>query len=131
MGSTREKIRRFLESGPVAVAGASRDRSKFGNRVLLHYLRAGWDAHPVNPREDEIEGRRAYPDLASLPAGVRGLSIVTPPAITERLVEEAAEAGIRLLWMQPGAESARAVARAEELGLDCIHGGPCVLVELS
>jgi hypothetical protein len=32
--------------------------------------------------------------------------------------------------MQPGAESDRAIERAEELGLSVIAGGPCVLVGL-
>ena len=45
-------------------------------------------------------------------------------------MEEAAAAGVRHLWMQPGAESPEAVARAEELGLSVIAGGPCLLVVL-
>jgi hypothetical protein len=32
--------------------------------------------------------------------------------------------------MQPGAESERAIERAEELGLSVIAGGPCLLVEI-
>jgi hypothetical protein len=32
--------------------------------------------------------------------------------------------------MQPGAESAEAVARAEAAGASVIHGGPCLLVVL-
>jgi hypothetical protein len=32
--------------------------------------------------------------------------------------------------MQPGAESPAALARAAELGLDVIAGGPCLLVAL-
>ena len=40
------------------------------------------------------------------------------------------EAGAVFVWMQPGAESANAVARAEELGLHPIAGGPCLLVAL-
>ena len=58
------------------------------------------------------------------------LSIVTPPPVTEKLVEAAAIAGITRLWMQPGAESAAAVRRAGELGLSVISGGPCLLVEI-
>ena len=61
---------------------------------------------------------------------VLAVSIITPPAITERVVEEAAELGIEHLWMQPGAESPRAVERARELGLNVISGGPCLLVVL-
>ena len=125
-----DKVSDFLESGPFAVAGASRDRSKYGNKVLRAYQQSGRGVFAVNPHETEVEGAPSVPDVASLPSGVRGLSIVTQPEVTERLVEDAARAGIRRVWMQPGAESERAVRRAEELGLSVIAGGPCVLVAL-
>ena len=56
--------------------------------------------------------------------------MITPPAITERVVEEAILKGIRNVWMQPGAESARAVACCVEAGLNVIADGSCVLVVL-
>ena len=64
------------------------------------------------------------------PERVHGVSIITPPAITERIVDEAHAAGIPRLWMQPGAESDLAVARARAHGMSVIAGGPCVLVAL-
>jgi predicted CoA-binding protein len=128
----RASISDFLASGPFAVAGASSDRAKYGNKVLRAYLQAGLEVYAVNPKtpDAEIEGAPRVDDLASLPEGVGGLSIVTQPEVTERLVEDAAKAGIRRLWMQPGAESPRAIERARELGLSVIAGGPCVLVAL-
>jgi predicted CoA-binding protein len=126
-----DPIADFLSAGPYAVAGASNDRTKFGNKVLRAYLERGLTAYPVHPREKVVESVPAYPDVASLPKGVRGLSIITPPEVTERLVEEAAKAGITRVWMQPGAESPAAIRRAKELGLSVIAGGPCVLVELA
>ena len=128
--NTQQRIKDFLSAGPWAVAGASSNRSKYGNKVLRTYLQRGLEVYAVNPRATEVEGVPCYPDLASLPDGVQGLSIITPPQITEQLVEAAAQKGIRKLWMQPGAESSRALQRAEELGLSVIAGGPCLLVEL-
>jgi len=125
-----ERIREFLAGEVYAVVGASSDRSKYGNKVLRCYLQNGRRAIPVNPREGEVEGIATVPDLASLPEPVHGVSIITPPTITERIVEEAAAAGVKRLWMQPGAESAKAVRRAEELGLSVIANGPCLLVSL-
>jgi|SRR5688572_12384879 len=126
----KQRIEDFLSEGPWAVAGASSDRSKFGNKVLRTYLQHDLEVFAINPRATEVEGVPCYPDLASLPDGVQGLSIITPPAITEQLVEQAAHKGIRKLWMQPGAESPRALKRASELGLSVLSGGPCLLVEL-
>ena len=126
----REAVANFLAAGPYAVVGASRDRAKFGNKVLRCYVQHGLRVHPVHPSEREIEGLACAKDLASLPERVRSLSIVTPPPITEKIVEQAAAAGITRLWMQPGAESPAALRRAAELGLTTIAGGPCLLVEL-
>jgi predicted CoA-binding protein len=125
--SIQELIDQYMKSGPYAVVGASTNREKYGNKVLRAYQRRGLDVHPVNPRADEIEGLPAFKDLASLPGGVRGISVITPPKITEVVVEEAARAGIEFVWMQPGAESDTAVRRAGELGLKVIADGSCFL----
>ena len=128
--TTEEKIETFLSSGPYAVVGASRDREKYGNKVLRCYRQHDLTAYPVNPNQSEIEGLTCYPSVAVLPEPVDRASVITPPPITERVVEEAAAAGVSQLWMQPGAESTEAVTRAEALGLSVIAGGPCILVTL-
>ena len=68
--------------------------------------------------------------LADLPERVHGVSIVTPPQVTEAVVVQAGELGIKHLWLQPGAESPAAIRTAEQLGMQVIAGGPCVLVAL-
>ena len=127
--SNRE-IEAFLACPRFAVVGASTDRAKYGNKVLRCYLQNGRAAVPVNPRAETIEGVACVPDLRSLEGADWGVSIITPPRITERLVEDAIAVGLTHLWMQPGAESADAVTRASASGLTVIHGGPCVLVVL-
>ena len=128
MAAVNEVIRDFMSRGPYAVVGASSDRSKYGNLVLRAYQQQGHEVYPINPRADAIEGLKAFPSLGALPIQVRGVSIITPPAITERVVEEAAVAGAEFVWMQPGAESVEAIRKAEALGLKVIAGGPCYLV---
>jgi len=129
--SERDRIERFLSAGPWAVAGASTDRAKYGNKVLRCYLQAGkTPVYPLNPAAGEVEGLPAFRDLAAVPEPVRALSVVTPPPITERVVAQALELGIEGIWMQPGAESAAAVRACEDAGVDVIHGGACLLVVL-
>nr|WP_320132080.1 CoA-binding protein [uncultured Holophaga sp.] len=124
------RIQAFLEAGPYAVVGASIDRSKYGNMVLRCYQQHGKEVYPINARAEEVEGLKAYPSLTALPVKVRAISVITPPKITEQVVKEAAEAGVRYVWMQPGAESEEAVRLAAALGLEVIAGGPCLLVVL-
>lgn len=124
------RIKTFLDGTPFAVVGASQDRSKYGNKVLRAYQQNDLTVYPINPRAEEVEGLACHADLNSLPETIHGVSIITPPTVTERLVEQVEAAGIRHIWMQPGAESDRAVERAESLGLNVIAGGPCILVTL-
>jgi predicted CoA-binding protein len=128
VASTMELIRDFMSAGPYAVVGASTDRDKYGNKVLRAYQQHGQEVYPINPRADVIEGLKAYPNLAAVPVKVRGVSIITPPQITERVVEEAAAAGAQFVWMQPGAESPEAIRKAQALGLKVIADGSCYLV---
>ncbi|MFO0792254.1 MAG: CoA-binding protein [Pirellulales bacterium] len=124
------KIREFLAGTRFAVVGASQDRSKYGNKVLRCYLQNNLDAIPVNPTASEVEGVKAYPSLGDVPGDLDGVSIITPPAVTERAVAEAIARGIKSVWMQPGAESSSAVAAAEGAGMNVVACGPCILVAL-
>ena len=126
----QQQIEAFLMGAPHAVVGASRDREKYGNKVLRAYLQGRRAVHPVNPSVAVVEGLAAFPDLASLPQTMHGLSIVTPPRVTEEVVAQAVSLGIRHIWMQPGSESDRAVELAQQAGMNVIWGGPCILVAL-
>ncbi|MBN8644034.1 MAG: CoA-binding protein [Phycisphaerales bacterium] len=126
----QSRIDDFLNGSPHAVVGASRDRSKYGNKVLRCYIQACRSVFPVNPAAAEIEGLPAFKNLASLPTRVHGVSIITPPAVTLQVVKDAHAAGITRLWMQPGAESPEAVELARSLGLSVIAGDACILVVL-
>lgn len=128
MSDTQNEIKEFLSGERFAVVGASKDRSKYGNKVLRAYQQAGKTVYPVHPKETEIEGLTAYPDLASLPESVDGISIITPPPVTESIVQQAIDAGIEHVWMQPGAESDDAIRAATDAGIRLIAGGPCLLV---
>jgi predicted CoA-binding protein len=126
----KEKIDRFLSAGAFGVAGASTNRDKYGNKVLRCYLQNGKKAIPINPRAETIEGQSCVASVGELPDEVTSLSIITPPKITEQIVEEAIAKGIENIWMQPGAQSAQAVTRCEEAGVNVIADGSCLLVVL-
>lgn len=125
-----ESIAAFLDGQPHAVVGASTDRTKFGNKVLRSYLDNGRPAFAVNPSAPSVEGQPAYASLSQLPTVPHGVSIVTPPAVTRRVIEEVIALGIQHLWIQPGAEDTFAIMQATGAGVNVISGGPCVLVEL-
>jgi len=124
------RIAAFLDGDSFAVVGASTDRSKYGNKVLRCYMQNQREVYPINPSADEVEGLKAYRDLAALPTRMHGVSIITPPPVTEKIVEACGKLNIKHLWMQPGAQSDRAIERARELDMNVIGGDACVLVVL-
>jgi predicted CoA-binding protein len=130
MSHPHDPIARFLESPAYGVVGASPRRHKYGNKVLRCYQQNGRRAIPVNPREDEVEGVSCVASVLDLPDDVHSISVITPPAVTERVVAEAIRKGIRHVWMQPGAESDKAVADCAAAGINVIADGSCVLVVL-
>jgi predicted CoA-binding protein len=130
MRDIQDPIERFLTSPTYGVVGASPRRHKYGNKVLRCYQQNGRRAVPVNPREPVIEGAACVASVLDLPDDVKSISVITPPAVTERVVEEAIRKGIEHIWMQPGAESDRAVAACEAAGVNVIADGSCVLVVL-
>ena len=105
-------------------------RRKYGNKCLRCYWQDGREAYPVNPNSDVVEGRTCYPSLSALPLVPRAVSFITQPEVTDEMVAEALALGIEHLWLQPGAESARAVALARQADANLIWGGPCLLVVL-
>jgi len=128
--SIKQQIDLFLESPAFGVAGASANRHKYGNKVLRCYQQNGKNVIPVNPNEKVIEGIACVATIAELPAEVKSLSMITPPAVTAQLVPQAIEKGITSIWMQPGAEHPDAVALCREKGVNVIADGSCLLVVL-
>lgn len=127
---TDERIKLFLSSERFGVVGASTNRDKFGNKVVRVYQQNNLDVIPVNPRAETIEGLNCVDSVSSLPDKVKSISVITPPKITEQVVEDAIAKGIQNIWMQPGAQSPEAVDKGLKSGLNIIADGTCALVVL-
>lgn len=124
-------IEDFLAAETYAVAGASARTHKYGYLVFKALLASGRTTYPLNPVTEEIEGHRAYPAIADLPEVPQSLSIITPPAVTQRIISEAIAAGVKNIWMQPGAQHPEASQAARDAGVNVIDDGSCILVLLS
>jgi predicted CoA-binding protein len=107
-------LRRKTAATRIAVVGASNDPYKYGNVIVKNLAAKGYTVLPVNPREKEIAGLPAFPDLASVPGPVHLVDVVTPPPVTRRVLEEAARLGLPAVWLQDGSydDAALAVAAA-------------------
>ena len=111
-----------------AIVGVSANPAKFGHRIYRDLRRAGYRVYAVNPHDTEILGDRVYPNLAALPERPDVVDLVVPPSVSEMIVKEAAAAGIRRVWMQPGAESQRAIEFCRASGIEVVAHA-CAMVE--
>lgn len=97
----------------VAVVGASTDPRKVGYAAFRNLLQFKGDLYPVNPKRDEVLGRKAYPSIASLPGPIDMVVIAVPAALVPGVIEEAGRAGARLAvilsagFREAGEEGAR------------------------
>lgn len=124
------QIEEFFKSPEFAVLGASNNRLKYGNKVLRCYMQHNMTVYPVHPTEQLIEDFPVFSSIMELPTEVHSISIITPPHITEELVAQAIKKGIKNIWMQPGAESEKAINECIQHHINVIARGPCILVVL-
>jgi predicted CoA-binding protein len=123
------KVDDFLAQKRIAVAGVSRkDTDHPAANLIYRRLKAsGHDVFPVNPNMQTFDGDRCYPDLSSIPGGVEGVVIVTRPDVTERIVHQCDDAGVRRVWMHQSlakgtSVSPAAVEYCEQHGIGVIAG---------
>jgi predicted CoA-binding protein len=122
-----KQIETFLASTPIALAGVSRNPKKFGQMAFKELKGKGLDIIPVNPAASEILGVRAYPDVRSLPAEVKGIIIMTNKKETASVVIEAKEKGIKNIWIQQSSDTPEAIRELEGTDINSITG-ECILM---
>lgn len=90
-------LNRMFRPRSVAVIGASSALHKIGAIPLTHLIRHGYGGkiYPVNPKATEVQGLRAYPNIASIGEPVDMVIVAVPAAAAGAAIEEAALAGAR------------------------------------
>ncbi|MGW2824963.1 acetate--CoA ligase family protein [Streptomyces sp. NPDC001443] len=91
---TRDEIltsmRRLMQPGSVAVIGASNEAGKIGNSVMRNLVDGGFagEIHPVNPKADDILGRKAYRSVTDVPGEVDVAVFAIPARFVAAALEE-------------------------------------------
>lgn len=122
----QDAVETFFGKKNIAVVGATDRPGKYGYKVFRKLLDHGHRVFPVHPTLNVIDGIKVFKSLSEIPETVEAVEVIVNPSVTEKVVEECQRLGIRLVWMQPGAESDRAIEFCEKNGIVCIHD-TCVL----
>jgi uncharacterized protein len=101
----------------VAVIGASSDRNKFGNKALRAFQRTGHRVIPINPNEAEVEGIATYASVLDVPDAIDMATLYVQPEVGEAVMSEIARKGIAEVWLNPGADAANVIERAQAVGI--------------
>ncbi|MDD5109337.1 MAG: CoA-binding protein [Candidatus Omnitrophica bacterium] len=121
-------VKDFLKQKRFAVVGSFRNEIKFAYKILVNLTEKGYEVFPVNPRLREVEGRVCYKTISDIPYSVDVANIVTPPLVTESILKECLQKGIRRAWLQPGAESQASIKFCHDNDIKVVHG-ICVMLE--
>ena len=93
------------ENTSIALIGASNDRSKYGNKIYRDLRNKGYKVTPINPKEEKIEGDRAYTSIEEMKELPDIANFVVPPPVAMKIAQNITKLGIKHLWFQPGSES--------------------------
>jgi len=94
-----EMVKDFLGNKKIAVVGVSDKRDTGCNLVYRKFKEAGYQVTAVNPRISTYEGAPCYPDLKSIPEKPEAVFLLTRPDVTEQVVQQCVELGIKHVWM--------------------------------
>jgi predicted CoA-binding protein len=112
----------------IAVVGLSSKPHRDSHRVARYLQERGYRVVPVNPKETEVLGEKAYPSLLDVPGPIDVVDVFRRAEYTPEIAREAVRAGAKALWLQVGIVSEEARRIAEDGGLDVIMG-LCLMVE--
>ncbi|SDC40663.1 O-acetylhomoserine (thiol)-lyase [Pelagirhabdus alkalitolerans] len=105
----------------IAVVGLSGKPERPSYRLARKMQRLGYQIIPVNPRETEILGEAAYPDLKSIPKEIDIVQVFRSPEAAVGIAEEAIEVNPNVFWLQEGVVSPKAAEIAREAGIEVVH----------
>jgi len=81
----------------IAIVGASKSPQKIGHAILDNVVNSGYEGkiYPINPKEEEILGYKAYPSVADINESVDLAIISVPVKHTIGVAEECGKAGVK------------------------------------
>lgn len=96
-GGMKEALDAIFYPKSVAIVGASNNRQRWGYGTMLNMIAAGYRnvLYPINPKEKEIQGVRAYPSISDVPVQLDLAVIVVNAALVEGVLDECIDNKVR------------------------------------
>ena len=124
--ATLDAIETFLSVKRIAMVGLSRNPKDFSAMLFNELVRRGCEVIPVNPNAPTVLGRPSFARVQDIQPPVEAALLMTSPDVTESVVVDCAQAGVRHIWMYSaggnGAVSLNAVSFCAEHGIQVVPG---------
>lgn len=119
---TQQQIDQFVGGQTIAIAGASRNPKSFSADVVKHLTKQNYKLWLVNPNfGTEEAASRKTSAIMHLPDDVNHLLVLTPATETASIVQQAADKGIKNIWIQQHSETSESIQIAQQKGINLIH----------
>ncbi|MGH3520360.1 MAG: acetate--CoA ligase family protein [Haloechinothrix sp.] len=119
-------MNRLMNPRSVAVIGASDQEGKIGNSVMKNLINGGYagEIYPINPKADEILGRKAYPSVGAIPGEVDVAVFAIPAKFVPSALTESGEKGVPAAVLIPSgfAETGNQALQDEIVAIGQRHG---------
>lgn len=120
------EIEEFLARKRFAAVGVSRNPKDFTRILFREFRKRGYDVVPVNPAVPSVDGVPCRARLREVTPPVEGVLLLTSSKVSDEVVDECIQAGVRQVWMYraagAGAVSERGVAACQLNGIGVIAG---------
>jgi len=114
-------MNRLMNPRSVAVIGASDQAGKIGNSVMKNLINGGYagEIYPINPKADEIQGRKAYRSIEDVPGEVDVAVFAVPAKFVPAALTECGKKGVTAAVMIPSgfAETGNQELQDEVVGI--------------
>ncbi|HEX6359969.1 acetate--CoA ligase family protein [Actinophytocola sp.] len=119
-------MNRLMNPRSVAVIGASDQAGKIGNSVMKNLINGGYagEIYPINPKADEIQGRKAYKSIGDVPGEVDVAVFAVPAKFVPAALTECGKKGVTAAVMIPSgfAETGNVELQKEVVGIANEYG---------
>jgi len=112
----------------IAVLGLSSSPWRPSYGVSEYMQSVGYRIVPVNPKETEVLGEKAFATLDDVPVAVDIVNVFRQSRFVPEIVEAAIRIGAKGVWLQEGVVHEEAAQKAREAGLDVVMDR-CILKE--
>jgi len=99
MAKVDDLVKSFLDQKKIAVVGTSDKRETGCNLAYKNFKQNGYQVYAVNPHISTYDDDVCYADLKSLPDKPDAVFILANPKVTEQIVGQCVELGIKHVWM--------------------------------